>query len=99
MELEPEDVAKFSAALDKWMRTIESSKGAPHNSMGNATITVNAGGIGVWVSVTCCLVMLSLGIMGGFLYVNQSRKVDQMQDYLNAIYMQAPYLKPKENKP
>lgn len=96
MDLEPEDVAKFSAALDKWMRTLESSKVPPQNSMGNATIMINAGGVGVWIATTCCIVMLALGIMGGFLYVNESRKVDQMQDYLNAIYMQAPYLKPKD---
>jgi len=60
-------------------------------------IHINAGGVGVWIATTCCVVMISLGLIGAILYVNQSRKVDQMQDYLNAIYMQAPYLKPKDH--
>lgn len=107
MDLEPEDVAKFSAALDKWMRTIESSKGTPHNSMGNATITVNAGGIGVWIAVTCSLVMLSMLVLGSLWATHEFLRYDQemqarkdengkMLTYLSAIYAQAPQFKPKD---
>lgn len=98
MELEPEDVQKFSVALDKWVRTLETVKPNAGSGVGTATITINAGGIGVWIAVTCCLVMLIIGLLGGFIYINQSRKIDQMQDYLNAIYMQAPYLKQKDKQ-
>jgi hypothetical protein len=95
MELDAEDIARFGNAIGRFEKVLD-SVGSGGNRVGNATITVNAGGVGVWVAVTCCAVMLTIGIIGGFLYIDQSRKVDQMQDYLNAIYMQAPYLKPKD---
>ena len=63
---------------------------------GNAQITVSAGGAGVWISAFCaglCFVMM-LALL--FLYVDQSRKVDDLNHYLQAIYAQAPHLKPEE---
>lgn len=67
---------------------------------GNAVIHVNAGGIGMWVAVTCCAVMfvvgLSMAVLGGLAYTSTQQRMDRMQDYLNAIYMQAPQLKPKD---
>lgn len=80
-----------------WLKTLK----RPGNSS-NATIQVNAGGIGMWVAVTCCAVMFVLGIamavLGGLAYTSTQQRLDRMQDYLNAIYMQAPQLKPKETK-
>lgn len=78
-----------------WLKTLR----RPGNSS-NATIQVNAGGIGMWVAVTCCAVMFVLGVsmavLGGLAYTSTQQRLDRMQDYLNAIYMQAPQLKPKE---
>lgn len=61
-----------------------------------ATITVNAGGVGVWIATTACLVMFAVNVLLGALFVIQDGKINKMQDYLNAIYMQAPQLRPKE---
>lgn len=67
---------------------------------GNATIEVHAGSIGVWIAVTCCITMFVVGmamaVLGGLAYTSTQQRLDRMQDYLNAIYMQAPQLKPKE---
>lgn len=102
MDLEPEDVAKFSAALDKWMRTIESSKDTPHNSIGNATIVVQTGGF--FALILFFVVSVTLGItiaMSLSVYSRMSKietKQDEQSQYLNAIYMMAPQLKQKESK-
>ncbi len=68
------------------------------NTSTNQTIRFDAGGIGVWVAATCCIVMMFMVGIAGFFYIDQMRRVDKMQDYLNAIYMKAPQLKPTENK-
>lgn len=62
----------------------------------NSTVTVSAGGVGVWAAVTACLVMLAINTVLCLLFLDMSRKYDRMQDHLSAIYMIAPQLKPKD---
>ncbi len=50
-------------------------------------ITVNAGGIGVYIAVTCCAVMLAVNIFLIAIIVNHERKIDDLGDYIHAIYM------------
>lgn len=80
---------RFSDKADALLRT---------GNNNNAKITVNAGGIGVWVSVTACLMMLAVNMMVIALFVTHDRKISAMQDYLNAIYMQAPPAQTEGNK-
>lgn len=61
-------------------------------------ITVNAGGIGVYIAVTCCAVMLAVNIFLIAIIVNHERKIDDLGDYIHAIYMVAPQLKPESKK-
>lgn len=74
-----------------------------------AEIHVNAGGMGVWVATTACCVMLAVNLVMVVMFLStearytaemkdQSSKISKMQDYLNAIYAQAPQLKPKEEE-
>lgn len=63
-----------------------------------ANITVSAGGIGVWVASTACCVMVAVGIILAVNIHTQQRQIDDLKDYLSAIYMQAPHLKPQENE-
>jgi len=51
------------------------------------TITVNAGGIGVYVAVTCCAVMLAVNIFLAAMLINHDRKIDRLNDYVTAAYM------------
>lgn len=61
-------------------------------------ITVNAGGIGVYISATCCAVMLAVNLFLIAIIVNHERKIDDLGDYIHAIYMVAPSLKPESKK-
>lgn len=79
-------------------------------STGNhATITVTAGGFGVWLTTTAAAVMLAVNVLLILIYVGDKQAVaksiseiksdvSKTQDYLNAIYMQAPQLRPKQEK-
>lgn len=67
---------------------------------GNTTssIQVNAGGVGVWMCATACLMSLMLcGIMA-VMFLDMNRKYDRTQDLLSVIYQQAPWLKSPEEK-
>jgi len=52
-----------------------------------STITVNAGGIGVYIAVTCCAVMLAVNVLLIAVIVDHSRKLDRLEDYVTATYM------------
>lgn len=75
----------------------------------NATINVNAGGIGVWIAAACCAVMLASGLIAAFWVSREFTRLDRendarreeamrMQSYLSAIYVQAPHLKPSSEE-
>lgn len=68
------------------------------NSGNQSTITINAGGVAVWVATTACAVMLACNVFLAVLYVDQQRQIDGLQEYLSAVYMLAPSLKPKDYK-
>ena len=70
-----------------------------------SSVHVEAGGIGLWIAATACLVMLSCGLVGAFWMSRELSRVDTelatlrsrdaaMQAYLNAIYQSAPQLRP-----
>lgn len=105
MSLDDQDVQRFANATRQFERALEKmAQASPGNQ---AVITVNAGGIGLWIAVTCCAVMLALGVFGAvtasYVLLDQNKrieaqdsKLERMQDYINAIYVQAPSLRPKE---
>ena len=74
--------------LDHRIERLE--KLAKEGSRGNtsaSTITVNAGGIGVYIAVTCCAVMLAVNVLLVAIIVDHSRKLDRLEDYVTATYM------------
>ena len=76
------------------------------NSAGNhasARVDNGAGALGIWVCATACLVMLTAAGFLAMIVVDQNgtlrdqgRRIDDLDAYLSAIYMQAPHLKPKD---
>lgn len=91
-----EDIVEEIARLEKLLQEAKRMAGVADNHS-NATINVNAGGVGVFV---CCGLVAFLAGMSIPLYFeqrDQQRQIDDMTHYLNAIYQQAPNLKPKEN--
>jgi hypothetical protein len=87
-------------AISGLTRAAERLEQASRNLSGNAgnqsNITLNAGGIGVWLSATCCLVMLACNVFLLALYLDQQRQIASLNEYLSAIYMLAPSLKPEK---
>lgn len=83
--------------------------GAMSGGTSRAEIHIHAGGagIGIWIATTACLVMLACGLVGALWMSREFSRYDariaELQandrtqgDYLAAIYMQAPQLKPKQ---
>lgn len=69
------------------------------DSSSTSTITVHgASGWQMWACMTACMVMLVANLALASMYLDLRREQDRMQDYLNAIYMMAPHLKPKADK-
>lgn len=82
------------------------------NQSGNqnvSSITLYAGGVGVWIAATACFVMLASMIVGALWMSRELTRIDvalserkeendRMQTYLSAIYAQAPHLKAKEDE-
>ncbi len=107
--MEQQIMDELGAAVRRLNNTIESieSRRQPAQAA-SAVIHVNAGGLGVWLAVTCCLVMMS-GLMVGALWfasysaakraddIEQNRVISDLQAYLQAIYVAAPDLKPKKD--
>lgn len=85
--------AKLQASVDQL--TSAMSEGRSHSG-GKAEIHVNAGGVGLWVAVTCCLIAVILMSTCFVLFLNLDRKVDRALDYQTARYMMAPHTKPKD---
>lgn len=67
------------------------------SSVGNAQIVVSAGGVGVWLCALMASVCFVTTIVMAILYVDHSRRIDDLGHYLQAIYQVAPELKPQEN--
>ncbi len=69
----------------------------------------NAGGTALWIVIVMAAIIFTMAITLGprvsrvesrmdRLEGEQEQKLDRMQDYLNNIYQQAPWLKPSEDK-
>ena len=96
--LDAETVRKFAEATERTIQLQERLGMSPVTGVSNATIAVNAGGVGVWIATTCCLVMLATNIFLAAIVLDHARKIDDLGDYLNAIYMMAPQLKPSKKE-
>lgn len=83
---------RFDRAVDRLGEAL--AKQSPHAIQ--STITLNAGGVGLWVAVSACAVMLAVNMGLAILVLNHDRKIDDLSHYLNAIYQLAPSLKPEK---
>lgn len=85
------DLERLERQIDRFEK-IYSNLAKPM-STSNANINVNAGGVGTWLCCTACLIMLSMNMFLGYLYIDQSRKIDRLQDCINVVLQWAPQLK------
>ena len=112
MNEQDDDLVRF----EKTAREIIQAMQNPVSNSGSnnvAKIYINAGGVGIWICVTCCSMMLSACLVGSIIgtswlssevsHINHDLKDrkdenDSMKSYLAAIYVKDPELKPKEEK-
>lgn len=84
------DTAIVAQEIKDAMARLERGQNNSH-----ATIAVNAGGVGVWIVCTLACVMLASNLFLVALYVDQQAQLRDLNAYLQAIYMQAPQLRPE----
>jgi len=87
-----DEIQRFERAVARFSEALAASS----NTGNQSTITLNAGGVGVWIAVSACAVMLAINVALAVMLVNHDRKIDDIGHYVQAIYMVAPQLKPKE---
>ena len=98
MDAEVAAVMKAAERFERASERLATALSAPGNTGNQSTITLNAGGVGVWIAVTACAVMLAMNIILVAIIVSHERKIDDLGDYIHAIYMVAPSRKPEESK-
>ena len=86
-------VVAMNRLVDRMDRMEQGRTPASH-----AEVSVSAGGVGVWIATMSAVVCFLMTMVLLVLYVDQSRKIDDLGDYLSAIYMQAPHLKPEDGE-
>lgn len=95
-----EQLDRLEVLGNRWLKQVDAT--ASSNSIGNATIVVQAGGFFALILFFVVAVTLGLTIaMSLGVYSRMSKietKQDEQSQYLNAIYMMAPQLKPEEKK-
>lgn len=87
-----DEIQRFERAVARFSEALAASS----NTGNQSTITLNAGGVGVWIAVSACAVMLAINLGLVVMLVSHDRKIDDMEHYINAIYMMAPSLKPEK---
>lgn len=86
-------VVAMNRLVDRMDRMEQGNRPASH-----AEVSVSAGGVGVWIATMAAVVCFLMTMVLLVLYVDQSRKVDDLGDYLQVIYQHAPQLKPQEDQ-
>ena len=80
--------------LDHRIERLE--KLAKEGSRGNSNssnITVNAGGVGLWVAITCALVSSLMAVIVSIMFIYVLIKTDRIGDYQAVIYQQLPEIR------
>lgn len=85
---------------DNLKRLTEAAERIALLSPGNkssSNISVNFGGVGIWIVTTLFIASMVINLCLGIAFLNHDRRIDDLADYIHAIYAVAPQLKPKES--
>ena len=93
---EVEALTRNVQMLDERLDKIAQSAGGV--GIGQSTVNLSMGGVGVWISCTCAAVCMVASLFLGVLFLDHSRKIDSLHDYIAAIYAQAPHLRPTDKE-
>ena len=64
----------------------------PRSASNAAVISVNAGGVGIWICAFFSVITFLMFCVMLVLFVNHDRKIDDLNHIVSAIYMVAPEL-------
>lgn len=107
-----EEIEALREALKEYTEVMKRSNPSMYGGS-NANINVSAGGIGVWVAATSCIIMLAVlvvgGTIGGIWLSREFSRIDKelqerkgenerAQSYLSSIFLRAPQLNPDDKK-
>ena len=87
-----DEVAKLREALSEYTDLMRRAH-TPSGTTNKQEIHLNAGGIGIWICATLCLVMFVITLGIGWLYLDASRRLDVANDKLSIILQWAPQLR------
>lgn len=102
-----EEISQLRDALGGLKSSVVGMSRFHGGTNGTSTVTIDAGKGPAWIAAACALAMMVGLILGGgfvgVLLLDQSRRIGAVErdtrdlnDYLSAIYVAAPQLKPKE---
>lgn len=96
-----DDMAELSAEMRSLGRMIAATvqESSSERQGGNSIVSVNAGGVGVAISVGCAAFALACLMFSMMLQVDQGRKIERTQDYTNMLWQRYPELRPENLKP
>lgn len=76
----------------------------PSNS-NTSSVQINAGGVGIWIAITACLIMLAVTMVGSIFIAialsdlnRQTQELREKDDILQA-YINAGYIQPEKESP
>lgn len=90
MSLEQEDLERFTSAINGLNDSIKKFNESSYNGNNKAEIHVNAGGFGIWLCASICVILFLMFVGIGFLYIDQGRKLDRLQDTETVVLQYAP---------
>jgi len=85
-----EEIAQLNASATEILRSLN-ARGGMRGGNNVSTMNVNHGGFGVSVALCSCQFVMMVAM--GILYIDQSRKLDRLQDEMNVVIQWAPQLK------
>lgn len=94
----PEGVGAPTIELIVAMNRFSDRVDALNKAGTHQNVTLSGGSLGVQVASFCAGISFVMFLVMLALYVGHDRKIERMQDHLNAIYMMAPHLKPEDSK-
>jgi hypothetical protein len=84
--------------IDRAEELQKSLHGLSNRSSSASNITVNAGGIGVWICCTFCALCLMASLFTLLIVSDYGRKIDRAEEYAQAAYGIATGKQPEKTK-
>lgn len=94
----PEGVGAPTIELIVAMNRFSDRVDALNKAGTHQNVTLSGGSLGFQVATLCAAVSFVMFLVVLVLFIGHDRKIERMQDHLNAIYMMAPHLNPDEVK-